>query len=56
MSSRFARSTREAFPAERYAAIEVAPRRPRITGDRAVVVTLVLGIAAVSLMASWGWL
>lgn len=56
MSARFHRSTREAFPAERYAAIQIFPRRPRISGDKAVACALALGIAAVSLMASWGWL
>jgi hypothetical protein len=55
MSSRFARSAREAFGHPGHA-IEVTPRRPRITGDRVVVATLVLGIAAISLMASWGWI
>jgi hypothetical protein len=56
MSQRFPRSLREAFPAERFAAIEASPRRPRITGDRVVVYVMILGIAAISLMASWGWI
>ena len=55
MSTRFARTIREAFPHERFAAIEIGRKHPRISGDTVVVVAAVLGIVAVVLMASWGW-
>jgi hypothetical protein len=55
MSTRFARSIREAFPHERFAAIEIGRRHPRFSGDTAVVVAAVLGIVAVVLMAAAGW-
>jgi hypothetical protein len=56
MSTRFARSIREAFPHERFAAIEIGPRRSRWSGDTVVVVAAVIGIVAVVLMAAAGWL
>jgi len=54
MSQRFPRSLREAFPADRYAAIEVGRRRH--LGDRAVAVTAVLAIVALAAMGYWGWI
>ena len=53
MSSRFARSTREAFG---HPGPAIERPRPRISGDRVVAYTLILSVAAVSLMASGGWL
>jgi hypothetical protein len=55
MSQRFPRSLRQAFSHERYAAASIGPRRSRWSGDTVVVVAAVLGIVAVVLMASWGW-
>jgi hypothetical protein len=53
MSSRFARTAREAFG---HPGPAIERPRPRITGDRVVVYVMILGIAAISLMASWGWI
>jgi len=55
MSAKFARTLKEAFPSERFAAIEIGPRRSRWSGDTVVVVAAVLGIVAVVLMAAAGW-
>lgn len=56
MTVKFARTLKEAFPHERFAAVEIGRRHPRFSADTVVVVAAVLGIVAVVLMASWGWL
>lgn len=56
MSARFHRTLKDAFPSERFAAIEIGRRHARYGADTVVVVAVVVAIVAVVLMASWGWL
>jgi hypothetical protein len=51
---RFPRTLREAFPAERYAAIEIGPRRPRFNPERHLVgpALVLVAIGTVILLAT----